>query len=417
MNTHTSQRSQTGMLAVLIALLLPMLMGFLALSIDVGYMLLTRNRMQIAADSAAIAAADALMHNQGIDAATAMAQTAAVANGFTDQVSMTSVAVLIPPTGTAPFSQDSNYVRVTVSQTVPTFLASFFGIASSLRSAYAIAGPASSGNPCLLSLSSSGSGVVSASGNVTMTANGCGIFSNSTSPSSIMLNGNVTLNASTISTVGGVSKSGNVTTSPVTTGAAKTADPFLNVTYPSFSGCSFTNYSASGNGLVTLTPGTYCGGINISGNHVVNLTPGLYTLYGGGFNVSGNVSPISGTGVSFYNTGSGTTGPNAYAALDLSGNSMLDLSAPLTGANAGMLFMQDPLNIYGAAISGNSGSRLLGNLYFPNSTVSMSGNSATSIPIGSVVAQKITMSGNVNFSVSNIYGSSGSSAMHAGLYQ
>ena len=146
MNTHTSQRSQTGMLAVLIALLLPMLMGFLALSIDVGYMLLTRNRMQIAADSAAIAAADALMHNQGIDAATAMAQTAAVANGFTDQVSMTSVAVLIPPTGAAPFSQDSNYVRVTVSQTVPTFIASFFGIASSLRSAYAIAGPASSGN-------------------------------------------------------------------------------------------------------------------------------------------------------------------------------------------------------------------------------------------------------------------------------
>ncbi len=203
MNTHTSQRSQTGMLAVLIALLLPMLMGFLALSIDVGYMLLTRNRMQIAADSAAIAAADALMHNQGIDAATAMAQTAAVANGFTDQVSMASVAVLIPPTGAAPFSQDSNYVRVTVSQTVPTFIASFFGIASSLRSAYAIAGPASSGNPCLLSLSSSGSGVVSASGNVTMTANGCGIFSNSNSPSSIMLNGNVTLDASTISTVGG----------------------------------------------------------------------------------------------------------------------------------------------------------------------------------------------------------------------
>jgi Flp pilus assembly protein TadG len=62
-------RSQTGAVAVLVALLLPVLMGLMALAIDMGLALLRRNQMQVAADSAALSAANARQHGQDISTA------------------------------------------------------------------------------------------------------------------------------------------------------------------------------------------------------------------------------------------------------------------------------------------------------------------------------------------------------------
>jgi len=414
---NKSLHRQSGAVAILVAVLLPILLGFMALAIDAGYMFLMKNKMQVAADSAALVAAGSIQHGQGIDVAHTWALTATAANGFTNGINSTTVTVSIPPGGTGSFAQDSNYVKVTVQHTSPTFLASIFGITSTLASASAISGPAGGGNPCLLTLSSSGSGALSAIGNASLTANNCGIFVNSNSPSAIELTGNVNISAGSISVVGGVSKNGNVKTTPVTTGAPATADPFLIFPLPVFTSCTYTNYSRTGNGAIALTPGTYCGGISITGNHSVSLAGGMYVLYGGGFNVSGNVSPITGTGVTIYNSGSGTTGPNAYSSLSLTGNVVLDLSAPLSGIYAGMLLIQNPLNTQTASIVGNSGSTFAGNLYFQNNSLSISGNSGTTIPMGSVVAQKVSLNGNPNLSMTNTYGTSGTSGKRSALYE
>ena len=411
------KHKQSGAVAVVVAVLLPLLIGFLALAVDVGYLLLTRNKMQISADAAALVAAGSIAHGQDINAAQALALTATAANGFTNGVNTVSIAVAIPPGGTGTFANDPTYVRVTVSQTTQTFLAFIFGIGNALTSAAAVAGPAGIGNPCMLTLGSSGSGALSVVGNSSVTASNCGIFVNSNSPSAIQLTGNVNVTAGSINVVGGISKNGNVTTSPVTTGAPASANPFLNFPVPTFTSCTFTNYSKSGNGDIALTPGTYCGGINITGNHAVSLASGMYVLYGGGFSVSGNTSPISGSGVTIYNSGSGISGPNGYSGLSLTGNVVMNLSAPLTGSYAGMLFMQDPLNTQAASIVGNSGSTFAGNLYFPQSQLNLTGNSGTSIPMGSVVAQKVGLTGNSNLSMTNIYGSSGSTGIRMGLYQ
>ena len=121
--------------------------------------------------------------------------------------------------------------------------------------------------------------------------------------------------------------------------------------------------------------------------------------------------------MTIYNSGSGISGPNAYSGLSLTGNVVMNLSAPLTGSYAGMLFMQDPLNTQAASIVGNSGSTFAGNLYFPQSQLNLTGNSGTSIPMGSVVAQKVGLTGNSNLSMTNIYGLSGSTGIRMGLYQ
>lgn len=407
-------RSQMGAIAVLVALLLPALMGLMALAIDMGLALLRRNQMQVAADSAALSAANARQHGQDISAATLQAQMATTANGFKHAQASTTVLVAIPPGGSESFAADTGYARVTITQPSSTLLAWVFGSQTITTSATAVAGPTSSAQPCLLTLGASGSGALSVTGNATVTTTTCGIFVNSNSPSALQVTGNITLTATPIQVVGGYTKNGNVTISPVTIGAAAAIDPFANLPLPAFSGCTFTNYSKSGNGSLVLTPGTYCGGITMSGNLGVTFSPGVYVLYGGGLNLSGNISPIKGTDVTFYNSGSSTY---PYSSLNLSGNLTLNLSAPTTGNYAGMLFMQDPLNAKGATIVGNSGAVLAGNLYFPNNTFAMTGNSGTSIPTGSVVAQKVSISGNTKLKMTNTYGNGGGGSARSGLYQ
>jgi hypothetical protein len=141
----------------------------------------------------------------------------------------------------------------------------------------------------------------------------------------------------------------------------------------------------------------------------------LYVLYGGGISFAGNVAPITGNGVTFYNSGNSTTYP--YQSLDLGGNVALNFNAPTTGTYAGMLVMQDPLNTQAATIVGNTGSTLAGNLYFPKNIVTLNGNTGTDIPIGTVVAQRVSVTGNAGFSMTNTYGGGGTSTLRSGLYQ
>jgi hypothetical protein len=414
MNPNKTQH-QRGAMAVMTALLLPMLLGFMALALDVGYVLLQRNRMQVAADAAALLAAGARQHGQDINSAQALALTATQANGFTQGVGQTLVSVAIPPGGTGSFANDTQYVRVTVTQPVHAWLAWIFGITRTTTAASAVGGPAGSSQPCLLSLASAASGALIIQGNSVVTANSCGIFVNSSSNTAMQVSGNVAVTANPIQVVGNYTAIGNVTISPVTTGAAASANPFTSLAVPPFAGCTFTNYTRTGNGSLVLAPGTYCGGISITGNHAVQFSAGIYVLYGGGMQFSGNIAPIAGSGVTFFNSGKGSTYP--YSALNLAGNISLNLSAPSSGPYAGLLFMQDPLNTLAANIVGNSGAVLAGNLYFPQSNLTLTGNSGTAIPTGSVVAQKVSVVGNTQFTMTNAYGSGSNSSAHAGLYE
>lgn len=406
---------QKGAVALLVALMLPVLIGLMALAVDVGYVLVRRNQMQAAADSAALLAANAIQHGENISSASTEAQNATTSNGFQNTELNSMVVVNIPPGGSQSYATDTNYVRVTITQPSKTFLAWIFGAVQATTSATAVAGPASSGGPCLLTLGTSGAGAFSITGNATVTTTTCGVYVNSNHASALKVTGNVTLTATPIQVVGGYTKTGNVTISPVTTGAAVTPDPFASLPMPAFSGCTFINYSKSGNGNLVLTAGTYCGGISITGNHGVSFSPGVYVLYGGGLNLTGNISPISGTDVTFYNSGNSSSYP--YSSLSLAGNLTLNLSAPVLGSYAGMLFMQDPLNTQAATIAGNSGAILAGNLYFPKSTLNMTGNSGTSIPMGSVVAQTVSVTGNTIFNMTNTYGNSFASSTRSGLYR
>ena len=86
-----------------------------------------------------------------------------------------------------------------------------------------------------------------------------------------------------------------------------------------------------------MTPGIYNNGIAMGNGAVVSMASGEYIVDGGTFSVQGGVT-FSGTGVTIV-LGKGTSG---YATLDIGNGANLTLSAPTSGATAGLLFFQDP---------------------------------------------------------------------------
>src|SRR5205085_9472529 len=83
-------------------------------------------------------------------------------------------------------------------------------------------------------------------------------------------------------------------------GVAPLADPLASLPVPPVPPTSYPAVQYSGKDPLTLSPGTYVGGIKITGQGAVTLLPGIYYLQGGGFSVTGQGS-ASGDGVMIYN--------------------------------------------------------------------------------------------------------------------
>src|SRR5262249_36379738 len=97
-------RARRGTVAVLVALLLPVIIGVTALGLDGGLLILQRRQAQSIADSAALAGAYSLY--KGSDFTTA--RSAAIAMGSHNGVTISSSQVTQPQTG---------YVAVNVTVT------------------------------------------------------------------------------------------------------------------------------------------------------------------------------------------------------------------------------------------------------------------------------------------------------------
>jgi Flp pilus assembly protein TadG len=115
-----------GAVLVIVALLLPLIMGTAALVIDVGFWYLTQAQLQAAADAAALAGAQQLPSSPS--SAQAYAQSLAAKN--------VSGATVTPVT---PYNGSSSEIKVTVSEPGPIWFGSVIGISAPTITASAIA--------------------------------------------------------------------------------------------------------------------------------------------------------------------------------------------------------------------------------------------------------------------------------------
>ena len=386
----------------MVGLVLPVVIAMVALGTEITFLYFKQRQLQVIADAAAFSAATALTRGSPSPSleAQAVASQMAAASGAGAIV----VTVNVPPASGGYTAPGYAAVEVIASQVQTTSMTSLVcqtgACASGLWnvSGRAVALPGGASGACVLALSGSASGAVSASGGAIVSLAGCSLEADSTSASSITAGGGAQISAQQASTAGGYSTNGggaiNVTQSPIQTYVAQPpANPYSGYATPAPSACLRTNYSLSGTKTATIGPGTYCGGINLSGQAALTLQPGVYILNGGDLSLSGGTT-LQGSGVSIVLTGSSSS---QIGSVSFAGGSTVNLSAPGAGQPmAGIVLFQNPNAPSGNAVNltGGSNQTLTGAAYFPNGAVNYAGGTGTVSKCTQLVALTLNFTGN-----------------------
>jgi Flp pilus assembly protein TadG len=327
---------ESGQVLVLVVLCMTILVGFMALAIDVGLLFRAKRNLQIAADAAATAAALDYFYDNSIDNAKAVGIQAATENGVTASPGGPTVTFNTGTDITTSYHQGAGYFEAVLTQPNPVFFMSILGISNLTVTARAVAGTPGKALGCVYvmdptgTLGKNGDTSMYLQGSFTVNANKCGVMINGTADDAVYFNGGGgTLTAASVAIVGGDGgQTGDSTPAPVK-GVAPVTNPLQAITPPTPSGC------ISG-GSLTGTVGTAGGTVCYSGDSNGNITVSNATLNG--------TVIFSGTGkVTFGgNIGSGSGG----STIDINSGGMTEnsgtvfaLSAPTTGTYTGVVLM------------------------------------------------------------------------------
>jgi Flp pilus assembly protein TadG len=376
-------RDRSGAYAIMFGLMAPVFIGALALGSETGLWYSIQERMQGAADSAAISAAVGL--NAGNTNVTLQADATAASYKFVNGASGTVVTVNNPPLSGS-YVANTGAVEVIIKQPQKNLFSSLF-----LKSPVVIQGRAVAVGSvaCVLALSQTPlvslvTGIAAAAF-ANVLADQCTVADNSPGLVALTVALFSSITAQKVKVVGGfLGLLGTVTPAPVN--APATLDPFAGTTVPDilslYPNCA--TYSLGGptpHGPITttvnLSPGRYCGGMSVNGGGNVTLSPGTYymdvgTGLVGGFGLSVVLGgTLTGTGVTIVLTSSSSL-------INLPGLSLLgtiNLTAPSSGTYAGLVVYEDRPALLGVlpglglTFAGGAAANLIGTIYAPHSVV------------------------------------------------
>jgi hypothetical protein len=384
-----------GAVAILFAVVLVAIIGFVSLGTEIVLLLSTSRHMQSAADAGAFGAVSARIRGYPADykqEALAMAADA----GFTNSVGGTIVDAHSPPL-TGSYAGKADAVEVLISQPQTLALAKVVYSGSFIVRARSVAHTNGNGS-CALALDPAASGSFSMNGGTVADFAGCDLSVNSTSAQAVLLVGGAIVNAGHLNDAGGYTLSGGAKiNATITSPAPATSDPYADRIMPAAATACIADPNVKKN--MAISPGTYCS-ITVSAANL-NLAAGTYIIKGGTLTVKGG-GTLSGTGVTIVLTGFGGN----YATVSIGSNSTITLTAPSSGATAGMVFFQDRdaptsgTNTFG----GGPTQSITGALYFPNQTVEFGGGSATTITCIEIVAWRVRITGNATLTVTDCAG-------------
>jgi hypothetical protein len=393
--SHPSRRR--GTVITLVAMLLPVVVGVMALALDGGLLYVQRQQAQSAADAAALAGAYQLYNGSNFSVAQAAAIAVGTQNGFTIPASSVN-------------SPQSGYIAVSITASQPRFFSALWGAGSNSVAAGATARGTSGAysTAAILLLATSGNALM-LSGTTQVTAANGSIVVDSNSSMSVLSSGSPgpSLTTPELNLSGNITYSGTNPNKATVTNYSQTptTDPLAGIAAPNSSGMTVQSSSAihlSGSSTMTLNPGVYTGGISLSGSSSVTLNPGTYYINGGGISASGS-SSISGDGVFIYNTGGGS--------INLSGTGNISLSPMTSGTYAGITIFQDRSNTASATMSGGSNISNTGTFYFPDATVTLSGSGSVGVMGSQFIANKMSFSGSSGVQINYDSSVAGSSSL------
>lgn len=353
---------RSGAVAVTVAIGMTAMIGVLALGTETGLWYVTKRNLQNVADAAALGGAFELGSGGNSGAVSVAALQDAKRNGF-QAAGGASITVHTPPIS-GKYVGNTQMVEVTASQQSTLLFSSLF--LNSLKvGARAVAKAGSVGDACILALDTVINDAANFTGSTTIALNNCGISANSTAEDAVSVSGSASVSATFVKSSGGydVSGSGVLTTDTIITHAAATADPYADLNAPAAGSCTSVPKSKD----FTLDAGTYCDGLALQGK--IHLNAGLYVINGGTLKVTAQAS-ISGTDVTFVLINN--------AKLDITGGGGITISAPTSGAWAGIAFYSDRNNSKQVnKLNGNSLTAITGAVYMPSQELDFSGGNGT----------------------------------------
>ncbi|MDA8233115.1 MAG: pilus assembly protein [Magnetospirillum sp.] len=375
-----------GVVAVILALTLPIVIGMVSLGVETGLWFAARRAMQTAADAGALSGAREIM--DGLTDYKAAAVYDAQRNGYST-ASGATVTVYNPPISGA-YTGDSNAVEVDISQPQGLLFSRLF-LGSLTVHARAVATQAQgNGQYCVLGLDTSAPDTVYLNNNATLPNANCGAASRSTDPNGLVVDNNAHISGAV--GVGGSSyymgNNGEID-SPVTTHAVFD-DPYAAVTTPTLPSCTGQTSSGKNNVTINLTPGNFCSGLNFSNNATVNMAPGTYYVQNQ-FSFQNNAVLNATSGVTIVVVGN--------YAIDVGNNAVMNITAPTSGNYQGLAFCGDRNGDSSVTqvFSNNAVLNITGAVYFPNQAVEMD-NNGTSNANGcvQVIGRRVIFNNNAN---------------------
>lgn len=394
-------RNDSGAIAVMVVLLVPVLVGMMGIAIDVSLWYMIKRNLQNAADAAAVSASFEIV-NGNPDGAAIAAKTDAERNGF-DEADGAVLTVNIPPES-GPNAGNATSVEVIITRPVPRLFSKLFLDVDFNANARAVASAVAAGEEpvCFVSLNPDDKNAIRfQSAQVQLT--GCGIKVNSDDPSALNVAGNsdVTIKQSTVSVTGGFNQSGNsdltITDengdpSAPFVGTPVVPDPFADLDVPDVGSCDDGPPRTTINGgTVTLSPGVFCGGLRIQ-KATVFFEPGEYFIDGGDLEFL-TKADIKGDGVVFFLTGDPSS---EIGSLDITSGAKLVMTPPDEGKFEGIMFFQDRDAPSGDKnrIRGGAQLTVAGAFYFPAQELDISGNAeiqGTSDKCAGFIAGKLSL--------------------------
>jgi Flp pilus assembly protein TadG len=266
-----------GVVGILLALAMPVLIGFMALGTEVGLWYLGRRNLQTAADVAAISAAYEILNESGDEISSA--EQEAVRHGF--EASGGTIQVNNPPSaGTGAGDEDA--VEVLLTQPRSPLLAGLFLPGSIDITVRAVARMNATSTACVLALDPAAYRALDVVGTASLQMPGCVLAANSNNPEAISIRGNATVQALTLATSGDYDVSGSgslVTETPPRTGATPLGNPYADRAIPAYGACDQTGYKRTSSAKVTISPGVYCNGMDFGSQADVDFSPGTYIVW------------------------------------------------------------------------------------------------------------------------------------------
>lgn len=388
------QGNRDGTIAIIFAILLPVIALLIGGSVDYARYSTIRSDLQSAADAASLAAAKEISL---ADAKTENLSEVAQAVALKYIASQNQRLADGSPAVTSNVRTNPHEVEVNILYDFTAAFGNAFGIGNKTIEVQSVARLVGAPNICALALEQSEPSAIQIQLLARMTGNDCAVFSNSTSTASVSVQPTAELTASTICSAGGAVGQGSMSPAPYLD-CPQFDDPLAARIEPTIGICDYNNHTIL-NQTVTLTPGVFCGGLQILGLSDVTLEPGVYIITGGLFNVAG-LAQLSGNGVSFYLDETSTLlfGPTTTVTLSASEN----------GALAGLLVFgsRQQSSLLSHTILSRGAQNIVGTIYLPSSTLIVDGsaNVGSEAAYTAIVARRIVLLNSPNVVLNANYG-------------